>query len=100
MMAEQRPIKLSSPLFKDQKSDQRRKEAMKVFLVILMIILGWGIISALDKKPLKAFLTLLVFVGGPTFFIWVLARHPETRLGKVFQDFLTFLAMFGGGGRG
>jgi hypothetical protein len=97
-MAEQRPIKF--PDLEYQKSIQRAKEVMKVLLAISVIVGGWGIISALSEKPLTAFLTLLVFVGGPTLFILVLARYPETRLGKVFQDILTFLVMFGGGGRG
>ena len=39
MMADERPIKLSA--FKDEKSIQRTKEAMKVFLAILVIVVGW-----------------------------------------------------------
>jgi hypothetical protein len=84
---------------------QTRKMAghakLKVFLVILVILVGWGIISSFDKDPVKSFLLLLVFAGGPACFMLVLARYPETRLGKLFEKILVFLAMFGsGGGRG
>jgi hypothetical protein len=75
-------------------------ERVKVVLAILVILMGWGILSAFDERPLRSFLLLLVFVGGPICFVFALAWFPETRLGKVCQEILTLLAMFGGGGRG
>jgi nucleoside recognition membrane protein YjiH len=75
-------------------------EKVKLVLAILVILVGWGIISSFDKNPIASFLMLLVVVGGPVCFMYVLAWFPETRLGKVCQDILTFRAMFGGGGRG
>jgi hypothetical protein len=75
-------------------------EKVRVCLAILVILVGWGIISSFDKNPVKSFLLLLVFAGGPACFVFVLAWFPQTRLGKVCQDILTFLVMFGGGGKG
>jgi hypothetical protein len=87
----------------DDPSIHRRKTdwwAIATLILAVMVCLAiWGGISLLGDDPLYAFLILLVFMGGPFAFMYVLARFPETRLGKVCQEILTVMAMFGGGQR-